>query len=75
MLQWHVFHMVVLETRSVSVFSIDTGETQSSLIGFRSLLEALCLRNRTVLHELLMGIRKLFFRIPSFWGALRPDSG
>ena len=35
---------------------------QSSLIGFRSLWEALCLRNRNVRHELLMGILKLFFK-------------
>ena len=72
--QWQVFHMDIWEIRVVSVFNVDAREetdTQSSLIGFRSLLEALCIRNRNVRHELLMGILKLFFKFPFFF---RPDS-
>ena len=63
--QWQAFRMDFWESRALSVFSIDAREetgTQSSLIGFRILLEALFLRNRNVRHELLKGILKLFFR-------------
>jgi hypothetical protein len=66
--QWQVLHIDFWGNRAVSVFNTDAREntdTQSSLIGLGSLLEALCLRNRNVRHELLMGIHKLFFRFPS----------
>jgi hypothetical protein len=66
--QWQIFHMCFWGNRAVSVFNTNAREktdTQSSLIGLGSLLEALCLRNRNVRHELLMEIHKLFFRFLS----------
>jgi len=76
--QWQVFQMDFWESRALSVFNIDAREetdTQSSLIGFRSLLEALCLRNRNVCHELLMGTFKLFFKFIFFCVFFDPIPG